>query len=349
MSPHFGGKSASPGDGPSHQREDANPMDVAGLPGWSEDATQAQQSMVAASFPSNGYQRDYGADYGQYDPDSGGYSMLPYANGLNDSHGLQLPTFGSHNHFGANDHFNQYTNHGGNNNLHIQGTNYIEGQQYSSFPDMSSLGGQNYSSPPGYPMQHGEQSSNDYCSYSAPYEGYPLPYNNGLKVEDGEQHLGLENDGYVNAEPSGEEDSQEEHKPGANELSPIDGVKVEGSEERPVASTYQEYFKDEADFRARRDERIQSAYESRDSTRAAIGFPEDPEEQRACVKLLFDAIKNLDSIVDGQTVQKKDAQSVQWIKNNHYPDVVIEVACWDILVSVFFVLYLWSRYHLTAS
>ncbi|RDL39819.1 uncharacterized protein BP5553_04159 [Venustampulla echinocandica] len=60
--------------------------------------------------------------------------------------------------------------------------------------------------------------------------------------------------------------------------------------------------------------------------------PEDPAEQRVWIGKLFDAIKNIDGVIDKPCKNGTLAQSVQRIKDNYYSDEAIEIACWNIFL-----------------
>jgi hypothetical protein len=75
---------------------------------------------------------------------------------------------------------------------------------------------------------------------------------------------------------------------------------------------------------------------------AEIDFPEDPAEQQDCVRRLIEAFKNTENIIDKGCKNGRAAQSAQRIAKGYYPDHEIEMACWEIFVSLSFALALFN-------
>lgn len=64
-------------------------------------------------------------------------------------------------------------------------------------------------------------------------------------------------------------------------------------------------------------------------------FPKDPAVQRSWVKKIFDAILDLDSIIDKKTkYHNNSSQAARRIRDGYYPDLEIEKTAWKLMVGI---------------
>ncbi|RKF83867.1 hypothetical protein GcM3_007008b [Golovinomyces cichoracearum] len=63
-------------------------------------------------------------------------------------------------------------------------------------------------------------------------------------------------------------------------------------------------------------------------------FPKDPAVQRSWVKKIFDAILDLDSIIDKKTkYHNNSSQAARRIRDGYYPDIEIEKTAWKLMLN----------------
>jgi len=101
------------------------------------------------------------------------------------------------------------------------------------------------------------------------------------------------------------------------------------------ASTYTGYrgiIKDEAHYKLKKDERRKN--DTKNKNDGGEGFPVNENAKRDWVRQLFDAMKNMDSVLDQRGKDGKEPQAVVRIKNGFYDDEHIEKVCWSLLVSL---------------
>jgi len=160
----------------------------------------------------------------------------------------------------------------------------------------------------------------------ASFHEYPYPGING----DGEGYGGYEEDmgdegeeGDEDFEPDDEDDQEDEDyiEPGQGILQANPG-------------TFQPTIASEADYIKELEERSVRERAALIESGAEVDFPEDPAEQRECVQRLVEAFKNTEEIIDKGCKNGRAAQSAQRIANGYYPDHEIEMACWEIFVSL---------------
>lgn len=106
-----------------------------------------------------------------------------------------------------------------------------------------------------------------------------------------------------------------------------------GKDER-VENSYKCLIKDQEHF-----EKLQHTKISRERSEGlklfTDTFPQDPIVQRAWVKRIFDAILDLDGIIDKKTkYHNSSSQAARRIRDGYYPDLEIEKTAWRLMVNI---------------
>lgn len=144
----------------------------------------------------------------------------------------------------------------------------------------------------------------------------------------GSDHHGSEYSPSVAGEGEGEEEDDDDDEGG---YSPPNHASDPGNDS---STTYRGIIQDQDDYYTKRTARRNSEEQKFLDMGVESDCPEDPAEQRVWIGRLFDAIKNTVGIIDKPCKNGAPAQSVQRLKDNYYNDEAIEIACWDILVSL---------------
>jgi hypothetical protein len=166
----------------------------------------------------------------------------------------------------------------------------------------------------------------------ANFHEYSYPGING----DGEGYGGYEEDMGDEGE-EGDEDFEPDYEDDqGGEDDQEDEDYVEPGQGIPQANpgTFQPTIASEADYIKELEERSVRERAVLIESGAEVDFPEDPAEQRECVQRLVEAFKNTENIIDKGCKNGRAAQSAQRIAKGYYPDYEIEMACWEIFVSL---------------
>lgn len=131
-----------------------------------------------------------------------------------------------------------------------------------------------------------------------------------------------------------EEEDQEEDQEEEEDEERLSPDRQSGRRVKPNSPLqFPGHIKSEKDYHKREALRLSAQVEAR--KQIPVDCPTDPKEQQKLVKQLFDAIVNTHQIMDKPCKGGKPAQAVKRIQEGYYPAEAIEMACWNILVSVF--------------